>query len=160
MPTSAPGSDRRASALGFTLIELLVVIAILALTASLVAVALRDGDSLRLERDAERLALLLETARAESRASGQTVWWVPAGEAETPGFRFVGLPPSQALPAQWLDADVRAVIDGAPTVQLGPEALIGAQRVLLSLGQQRLAVGTDGLGPFGIVPELVTDTSP
>ena len=150
MPTSAPGSERRAHALGFTLIELLVVIAILALTASLVAVALRDGDSLRLEREAERLALLLETGRAESRATGQTVWWVPAGETETPGFRFVGLAPSMALPAQWLDPEVRAVIDGAPTVQLGPEALIAAQRVQLSLGSQRLVVATDGLGPFAV----------
>ncbi|MBT9486505.1 MAG: prepilin-type N-terminal cleavage/methylation domain-containing protein [Rubrivivax sp.] len=150
MPTSGPGSDRRAPALGFTLIELLVVIAILALTASLVAVALRDGDSLRLEREAERLALLLETGRAESRASGQAVWWVPAGDTDAPGFRFVGLAPSMALPAQWLDPEVRAVIDGAPTVLLGPEALIAAQRVQLSLGQQRLVVATDGLGPFAV----------
>ena len=43
MPTSGPGSERRSGSRGFTLIELLVVIAIIALTSSLVAVALRMG---------------------------------------------------------------------------------------------------------------------
>jgi general secretion pathway protein H len=149
MPTSGRGSDRPR---GFTLIELLVVIAIIALTASLVAVALRDGGSQRLEREGERLVVLLETARAESRASGLPVWWLPGGEAEAPGFRFVGLSARQTLPSTWLDPEIRAAVDGGNAMQLGPEALIGAQRVLLTLGEQRLAVATDGLGPFEIRP--------
>ena len=137
----------------FTLIELLVVIAIIALTASLVAVALRDGAEQRLERDAVRLTVLLETARAESRASGMPVWWAPAADAEAPGFHFVGLATSQPMPAVWLDEGVQARVDGAARLQLGPEALIGAQRVLLRLGDRRLAVATDGLGPFEVTPD-------
>lgn len=160
MPTSAPGSRRggrlrrRRSgapcARGFTLIELLIVIAIVALTTTLVALALRDGRVQTLEREADRLALLLETARAESRATGLPVWWRPAdaAAAEPAGFRFVGLPADSGLPAQWLDAEVRAEVEGAPLVVLGPEALIGAQRVWLSLGERRIAVATDGLAPF------------
>jgi general secretion pathway protein H len=150
MPMSGRGSDR---ARGFTLIELLIVIAIIALTASLVAVSLRDSGTQRLEREGERLALLLETARAESRASGLPVWWIPGTGTEAAGFRFVGLSAGQALPSAWLDADIRATVDGGNALQLGPEALIGAQRVLLTLGEQRLAVITDGLGPFEPRPD-------
>ena len=153
MPTSGPGSEHRSGSRGFTLIELLVVIAIIALTSSLVAVALRDGSEQRLERDAVRLTVLLETARAESRASGLPVWWVPATEVEAPGFRFVGLTLSQPLPAAWLDENVQARVDGAARLQLGPEALIGPQRVLLQLGDRRMAVATDGLGPFEVTPD-------
>jgi general secretion pathway protein H len=36
---------------------------------------------------------------------------------------------------------------------LGPEPLIGAQRVVLRLGDQRVELGTDGLGPFVVVDE-------
>ena len=110
--------------------------------------ALRDGDELQLEREAQRLAVLLETARAESRATGLPVWWMPTPQGEAPGFRFVGLPPSQALPTAWLDDDTRADVLGNDAVSLGPEALIGAQRVELRLGEQRLVVATDGLLPF------------
>jgi general secretion pathway protein H len=33
-------------------------------------------------------------------------------------------------------------------VQLGPEPLIGAQRIVLRLDEQTLTLATDGLGPF------------
>jgi general secretion pathway protein H len=39
---------------------------------------------------------------------------------------------------------------GAAHLQLGPEPLIGAQRVVLRLSDQRLEVATDGLGPFTV----------
>ncbi len=146
MPTSALGSRDR----GFTLIELLIVVAILALTTTLVSLALRDSREQQLEREGQRLALLLETARAESRASGLPVWWVPAAPPEAAGFRFVGLGPKQVLPSQWLDPEVRAEVEGAARLQLGPEALIGAQRVRLRLGDRQLAVETDGLAPFDL----------
>jgi general secretion pathway protein H len=168
MRTSGPGSSRRAAPRkariagtrrrrggGFTLIELLVVIAIVALTAGVVSLALRDADAGRLERDAVRLAALLEAARAESRATGLAVWWRPAAPgdgAQEGGFRFVGLPDAAAMPRAWLDAGVRAEVLGPPQVQLGPEALIGAQRILLRLGEHRLELATDGLAPFTVAP--------
>ncbi len=147
MPTSGPGSEAQR---GFTLIELLVVVAIVAMAAGLVAVALRDGTEQRLEREGLRLVLLLETARAESRASGRPVWWQPAGPTEAPGFRFVGLSTGQALPTQWLDAEVRAELDGVPRLQLGPEPLLAPAAVRLRLGERALRVETDGLAPFAV----------
>jgi len=34
---------------------------------------------------------------------------------------------------------------------LGPEPLIGEQRILLRLDNQRLVLSTDGIGPFAVV---------
>ncbi|HMT17930.1 MAG TPA: prepilin-type N-terminal cleavage/methylation domain-containing protein, partial [Ottowia sp.] len=55
---------------GFTLIELMVVMAIVAIGAALASLALPDSDSRTLAREGERLAALLESARAQSRAAG------------------------------------------------------------------------------------------
>jgi general secretion pathway protein H len=62
---------------GFTLIELLVVIALIAIGTAAVSFSLRDTAETVLERDAERLAALFESARARSRASGVPVKWHP-----------------------------------------------------------------------------------
>jgi general secretion pathway protein H len=42
---------------------------------------------------------------------------------------------------------------GARAVRLGPEPLIGAQRIVLNLGDQRLVLATDGLGPFAVAAD-------
>jgi general secretion pathway protein H len=152
MPTSAPGSRTRRQSRGFTLIELLVVVAIVALSAGLVSLALREGSADQLEREGQRLTALLEGARAESRASGQAVWWVPAAGTDAPGFRFVGMSKTSQLPSQWLNPAVTAQVLDAPQVVLGPEALIGAQHIVLRLDSQQLEIGTDGLGPFAATP--------
>jgi general secretion pathway protein H len=171
MPKWAPGSKRRAAgrghlarvrrAAGFTLIELMIVVALIALTSGLVTLALRDPAASHLEIEAQRLIALLEAARSEARASGLPVRWVAGRDADasadTGDFRFVGLPrrrdPSDALPDRWLDAGVTAEIVGARAVTLGPEPLIGAQRIVLRLDDKRLALATDGLGPFTVAPE-------
>ncbi len=146
---------------GFTLIELMVVVALVAIAAGAVALALRDGDADRLEREGARLAALLEAARAEARASGLAVRFEPlgpaaAGGATEPGapqagFRFVGLPPAARLPQHWLHAGVGAEVVGARALLLGPEPLLPAQRVVLHLGAQRLTLASDGLAPFAVV---------
>ena len=139
---------------GFTLIELLLVVALVALVSGLVALSLRDSDANRLDHEAMRLAALLEAGRAASRASGLTVAFAPAGAdmaASGDDFRFVGLPPGTHLPSRWLNPGVHAQLAQGAAVVLGPEPLIGAQRIVLRLGERELALASDGLGPF--IPE-------
>ena len=139
---------------GFTLVELLVVIALIAIASGLASLALRDPTANRLEQEGARLAALLEAARAEARASGLSVRWEPrANEAAEYDFRFVGLPPSNELPQNWLSEGVTADIVGARAVVLGPEPLIPAQRIVLSLEDRRLTLSTDGLGPFEVTTQ-------
>ncbi|HEX6706321.1 MAG TPA: prepilin-type N-terminal cleavage/methylation domain-containing protein [Albitalea sp.] len=136
---------------GFTLIELLVVITLIAIASGLASLALRDPTANSLEQEGARLAALLESARAEARASGLAVRWEPkASDASAGDFRFVGLPSSSDLPQHWLHPGVSADIVGARAVVLGPEPLIPAQRIVLSLEDRRLTLATDGLGPFEV----------
>ena len=147
---------------GFTLIELMVVVLLIAIASATVSLSLRDPASTRLEHEAARLVALLEAARTEARASGLAASWEPhAAQEGAEGFRFVGLPPSSELPSQWLARGVRAEVTGARAVLLGPEPLIGAQRIVLRLDEQSLALSTDGLGPFvvDVVATVPTPTS-
>ena len=145
-----PGVRRRtARKKGFTLIELLVVLVLIAIASAVASLALRDPASTRLEHEAARLVALLEAARTEARAAGLPASWEPQPEqVGAEGFRFVGFPPSSHLPSHWLVAGVTAEVSGARAVVLGPEPLIGAQRIVLRLDDQRLALATDGIGPF------------
>jgi general secretion pathway protein H len=72
MPRVA-GVARLPEARGFTLIELMIVVALIAVAAGVISLALRDPSSVRLQTEAQRLSALLESARAESRASGLAV---------------------------------------------------------------------------------------
>jgi general secretion pathway protein H len=148
---------------GFTLIELLMVLLLIALVSGLVSLSLRDGGQASLDREAQRLAALLEAGRAEARATGVAVRFelvgagapaATAGQADAQ-FRFVGLAPgslpgSGNAPGRWLDPDVAARIDNATALRLGPEPLIGAQRISLSLDGQTRVLATDGLAPFAV----------
>jgi general secretion pathway protein H len=151
MPTSAAGSS---SARGFTLLELIVVIAIIAMATAGVSFALRDSSAATLDREADRLAALLESARAQSRASGVAVRW---RIVEGGNFVFDGLPPD-ALPGGWASGGISAqasLAGGGPVaaVQLGPDPIIPAQEIVLySEGPpaRSLRVATDGLRPFTV----------
>lgn len=136
---------------GFTLIEVMVVMAMIAIAMAVVSLALRDPAATRLERDAERLAALLEMARAEARATGLPARWVPAANTDDLPFRFVGLRAKSKLPERWLDDQVRAQVIGNNSVVLGPDAILPPQRIVLSLDAQRLEVASDGLAAFAVV---------
>ena len=145
------GTERAAAQGGFTLLELLVVISIVALATAGVGLALRDSGQTLIEREAARLAALLESARAQSRAAGLPVRW----RAEAGGFRFEGLPASAqaSLPTQWLDSGT--TVRGATVLVLGPEPLIGPQQVLITHQahpDRTLRLATDGVRPFSVEP--------
>ncbi len=146
MRTSVPGSDARPRERGFTLLELLVVIAIIAVATAGVSLALRDSSATQLEREAQRLAALFESARAQSRATGVPVRWY----ATAAGFRFEGVP-SGALPDHWLSETT--LVRGGTTLLLGPEPIIGRQEVVLTSSaapERSLRIATDGLRPFAV----------
>ncbi|MDP2092524.1 MAG: prepilin-type N-terminal cleavage/methylation domain-containing protein [Hydrogenophaga sp.] len=136
---------------GFTLLELLVVISIIAIASAGVGFALRDPAAETLDRDAQRLAMLLESARAQSRALGLPVRWRLTDQ----GFEFQGLP-AGTLPDHWLDPSTTARAGTvAPSLLLGPEPIIGPQAVVLSNNSptgRTLRVATDGLRPFVVLP--------
>jgi len=140
---------------GFTLIELMVVVVLIAIASAVASLALRDPASTRLEHEGARLVALLEAARTEARSSGLTASWEPrSGTEGVAGFRFVGLPPTNDLPTHWLTTGVTADVPGARAVLLGPEPLIGAQRIVLRLDEQTLTLATDGLGPFVVATDV------
>lgn len=147
MRTWAAGNRSR----GFTLLELLLVVTIIAMASAGVVFAMRDTSSSQLEREAQRLAALLDAARALSRANGVPVRWTPTSQ----GFRFDGLP-AQALPNRWLSP--QTVAQTPAPLLLGPEPIIGPQDVALRATdhpERVLHVHTDGLGPFEVRAESV-----
>jgi general secretion pathway protein H len=135
---------------GFTLIELLVVIALIAIGTAAVSFSLRESAQTVLERDAERLAALFESARARSRASGVPVKWHPQplnNSGSPSAFVFEGLPP-QTLSEQWLSPQIQVASN--TWVVLGPDPIIGPQSVALRFKDFQLWVSTDGLKPFSV----------
>lgn len=142
---------------GFTLLELMVVVALIALATTSVVVSLRDSNETRLETEALRLGALLDAARAQSRTSGVPVLWRvgadgfgfgPAGAA-TP---TASTPVSQPKP--WLHEGTTVQIvqpAEARWLVLGPEPLTVPQRIELRLGEARLTLASDGLGPFSVL---------
>lgn len=140
---------------GFTLMELMVVVAIIAIASAGVMFAIPDASATALERDAQRLAALLDSARAQSRASGLAVVW----RATPEGFKFEGLPQAKnastgemvdlvKFPTTWLSSDTR--VDESSRLALGPEPIIARQEVVLLNAARSLTLATDGIRPFAI----------
>lgn len=142
----AQGVLSSAASCGVTLPELLVVVSVMALATAGVSLAIRGGPAAQLEREAERLVVLLETGRAASLASGAPVRWVVTAE----GFRFEGVAPA-SLPERWLAPGVG--VSAGAGLALGPEPFIGEQQVQLmhvDAPGQTLRIRTDGLRSFAV----------
>ena len=142
---------------GFTLLELLLVLAIVAMATGGVAISMRNLGQTQLEREAQRLVAMLESARARSRASGLPVYW----RSTEQGFEFLGLPapltdeqPVRASSREfsprmaWL-GDAVSVRD-PQVVSLGPEPIIGRQEIVLQQGSNAVSIATDGLRGFTV----------
>jgi general secretion pathway protein H len=161
------GSGAASFARGFTLIELMVVITLIAIATAGVSFALRDNESTLLDREADRLATILETTRVQSRSTGVALAWLPLAQG------FVIVPASvlkgasvqmnAASISPWLAPGISAQIAGGAggvgvanpsprSLLLGAEPMIAPASVLLSLGARRLSVSTDGLRPFAVTP--------
>lgn len=69
---------------GFTLVELLVVLLVIGIALGMVTVQLMPDERAVLREEAERLALLLENAGLEARASGRSLAW----SGEQAHYRF------------------------------------------------------------------------
>lgn len=107
---------------GFTLLELLVVLVIMSLVAGLTMVQMLPDDHSRLRDEARRLALLLENAELEARASGHAFAW----SYDERGYRFW----MQDRDGEWTDAGDavlrrRTLPDGVgvATVEIEKQAL-------------------------------------
>lgn len=126
---------------GFTLLELLLVIVIGAIAVSGVVMALPSSQNRQLTQEADRLAALLESARARSRATGEAVYF----QAEGKKMGFTGAQTQSILPAHWMYPDTLA-----KPVQLilGPEPVIDAQRVVIEQSGLSKVVSSDGVRPF------------
>ncbi len=144
---------RLSSLSGFTLLELLVVLSIMAIGSAGVVLMLRNSPEQALAEDAQRLVAWLETARAQSRVRGERVLCYTTAQ----GFYFTGLS-GNALSRNlhpWGFARTRTDMPANVPLVLGPEPMIGPQRITLYLqdapGSTRV-VATDGLRDFGVLP--------
>lgn len=134
---------------GFTLLELMVVISIIAIASVGVILSLPNEDSVKLEREAQRLASLLDSGRAQSRASGLEVKW----QMTETGFKFEGISSNSKSElsqfTNWMQEGV-TVVGEKKEIILGPEPILEKQKILLQLADQKVLVSTDGLHPFTV----------
>ncbi len=91
-----------------------MVVAIVALATAGVSLSLRDAAVTQLEREAQRVAAMLESARAQSRALGVPLYWRP----EARGFRVEGL---VGVPAnEQTSGPVEGAVNGAKNGSTSP----------------------------------------
>jgi general secretion pathway protein H len=150
MLTSVRGSKAGSPDRGFTMLELLVVLSIIAITTAGVSLALRDSNATALEREADRVAALLELARTQSRMSG--VPWIARATAE--GLVLSPVPaPDEVQTQAWTNAGTTAVPSNPQgVVVLGPEPIIPPQTLTLRYADRQLIVQTNGITPFSVSP--------
>lgn len=147
-----PARAARSAGTGLTLIELLVVLALVALVTGMVALSARPSLSSQLQREGERLAVWLESARAQARVENKRVQGrVVPGGVELWGATPPGAPRPQLA---WLSEDTLPA-PGDVRLVLGPEPILPAQSLRLTSQAQpelQVLVVTSGVGPWRVLP--------
>ena len=149
---------------GFTLIELLVVMAIIGVTLGLVSLNAIPSQQQALEKEAQRIALLLQLARDEAIVRSRQV----AFDADLERYRFLVLNDKQWQPVTQDDLLRERAFTPAPmllTMDPPSNALAngGAFRIIfgrepvdkpflltLSSGAASVAIRADGIGHFSV----------
>ena len=133
---------------GFSLVELMVVVCILAVLSAAFVVGVTPTEGARAEREARRLAALLELAAAEARASGEMLAW----SAERSGYSFwrkseegewLRFPDTSPYRRRALEASV--TIEGG-NVALAPYGLQAPFEATVSGGNTRITLRSGALG--------------
>ena len=133
---------------GFSLLELIVVVCVLAVLSLVLAVGAMPGKDALAEKEARRLAALLELAAAEARTTGEALTWTP----ERAGYSFwrrsddgewLRFPEASPYRQRLFDANV--VIEGAALTLL-PHGLQAPLEAAITGGNTRFIVRSGALG--------------
>ena len=160
MLISVPGKFK-AFQRGFTLIELLVVLVIVGVTLGLTAISVAPSQAKAMQKDAQRIALLLQLARDEAIVRNRPV----AFEAGPDSYRFLvrndktwePLPQDDMLRERPFDlAPVTLLLDPPTNVPGNMRIVFGREPVdrpfalTLASGDLRATIRADGVGHFTV----------
>lgn len=156
----APLTSRRAS--GFTLLELLVVLVIAGIMLGMVSFNAMPGAQQQLQKDAQRIALLLQLARDEAIVRNRPI----AFEADAERYRFLLRDENswQALnqddllrerefaraPVNLSLSPMTAQGDGPLRVVFGREPVDNPFVLTIASGQAQVRIRADGIGHFTV----------
>jgi general secretion pathway protein H len=132
-------------------LEIMVVVTVVAIGSAAVALSLRDSAQAALRIEAQRLAAVLDSARAQARAMGRPVRWRPVDG----GFVLEGLPQAQGVQRWQVDNITARSTQADGAVELGAEPIMVPHSVrlwLLDRPQTTAQITTDGARPFTLSP--------
>lgn len=154
----------RARAPGFTLIELLVVMVIIGVTLGLVSLNALPSQQQSLQKEAQRIALLLQLARDEAIVRNRLV----AFEADSDNYRFLVRNDTRwervvnddllrerafkSAPVRLMLEPPASAMDGAGALRItfGREPVDKPFVLTLAAGQTEVAIRADGVGHFQV----------
>ena len=157
-----PVLTSRTASHGFTLLELLIVLVIVGITLGMVSFNAMPNDQKVLQNDAQRIALLLQTARDEAIVRNYPI----AFEAESDRYRFLMFNENAWQPLLQDDLLREREFKKSPvTFSISPSSLehslpiriiFGRESVdkpfdlTMSLGEASVVVHADGIGHFSV----------
>jgi len=156
--TIATAAPRTARSDGFTLIEMMVVLLIAGILAAAATVTMTRNPHTDLKEDAQRLALLFETASDEAQLRDHPLAWEPDANGwhfverlrGPAGDTWVPLADNLFAPQAWKDAVSGVAIHFAGSSQAAARVLFGVESisapVVVTLYSDAGAVQIDGSG--------------